>query len=1114
MGDHMEGIFQEIKNIFLRYRQNESLIEDYIGYINGVISYRDYLKNITPCKYNEDFQVEDLLWEIKKTKNSNLLVKNVALFKRLFGNGIVYSIINSLVNNGDNYVLPLLKEEIISIDEIFRFIKKKYSEFNIYSIEDMILNWQEFFNNIEIPDRDKYEDVVLLLINRRKQMDGNDKVHRFLVEKIQGDDKYIYNKIIEVHNFNWNIDYCKSVINNRDIDVEFSLEYYFTWYYYSENLSDDILKYIAGLINENPICYINLIYTQYYPYTTWDNIENKLRKLGVFKPLIQLSCYYNIKYNNINVTIEKIKEVKINIEELETICQGSMYALAPLDTAFIIKEIHKIDKIEDYDFQVFAFIAEGIKEELVENKITEGTINWFMDNLMYENQIVHNERAINEFRSKKLKRINYIVEAMSYLIPDSIYFKRFFKLIYYIPLTRYCMELYYNNRIVEGRENIIQEDYVKLINEYEKLGVNLKNVIKIHVVPGIKLDEKCRESFGKLLKKRRKLVLEVIETLSLEEKLEIYMWIFELSPGTFEDDVFEALNSDVSEYRKAAIKILTGNTKYYARALELCKSKNSTNRESGIMLLMGMPEYSNKHDDLAKIYLTEKKGDLKELIENYYEEGGEELTNSEYSKNELVNYFNNNFNKIKESVIQWLPINKFSNIRWYDGQIAPEIVKKYFIYSYARKKEVKSNIEWNNIKRYFMKEDLISISYEIISAFRTLGGEAKTKWCLALACENGDSRSLEEVCNLVGIFKENDRFKMQCDCIEALALNEDNKVAEIINEIYIRETNPTIKQHILEILEELLQERNIELPERNINTNNRVYFNKEEVKEIYYDNNVLELKLDENNDLVLMDKLGTIITKAPVPNYDDEEDYESYYEYLKLEEETKEYLKTITIRLEGAISKCEIWSKESFERELRENNILLNISKGVIWKCMNKRGEFLIFTVKKLNEYIDSEEGEIELFPDSMISILHPLDISVIDLEKWNSYYRRNNIKQIIDQIDRDIHILTERELEQKPCYKFYGKEIEVNKFEKRMKASGWYRKDKTFYKRYLTYKTIVMFDYGEDNRINTINFYKRNILSKNQCFLKEINYKVISECVKDISESLQFEKVEMKCMS
>jgi hypothetical protein len=156
----------------------------------------------------------------------------------------------------------------------------------------------------------------------------------------------------------------------------------------------------------------------------------------------------------------------------------------------------------------------------------------------------------------------------------------------------------------------------------------------------------------------------------------------------------------------------------------------------------------------------------------------------------------------------------------------------------------------------------------------------------------------------------------------------------------------------------------------------------------------------------------------------------------------REAVKAQTARLEMTLVRQRRWPVTRL-RELFENHPLLrSFASSLVWGIYDVSGTLLRTFRRYPNGLLANAAGELEELPesDTMIGMVHPLELETAALDAWRAHLGRFKVKQPFPQIDRPVELMDPLHGNRREIALTKGGKVSAGTFRSRSEKRGWTR--------------------------------------------------------------------------
>ena len=172
-------------------------------------------------------------------------------------------------------------------------------------------------------------------------------------------------------------------------------------------------------------------------------------------------------------------------------------------------------------------------------------------------------------------------------------------------------------------------------------------------------------------------------------------------------------------------------------------------------------------------------------------------------------------------------------------------------------------------------------------------------------------------------------------------------------------------------------------------------------------NNNLELTITDN-------EKEKIIKSLPAPNSKDDKAQadSAKKEYTTLKKEIKTLIQSQKIRLQKVLLNGRKWTYNNFKTVFVENPIMNIFALKLIWGAYDENNNLIeSFRYMEDGTFNTVDEEEYSLKEDSLITLIHPLELDSNTIEKWKTQLSDYEIVQPIEQLNLKYEEITEKDI-------------------------------------------------------------------------------------------------------
>ncbi len=191
------------------------------------------------------------------------------------------------------------------------------------------------------------------------------------------------------------------------------------------------------------------------------------------------------------------------------------------------------------------------------------------------------------------------------------------------------------------------------------------------------------------------------------------------------------------------------------------------------------------------------------------------------------------------------------------------------------------------------------------------------------------------------------------------------------------------------------------------------------------------LSIDINLDLDITNEDGKIVKTI--------QDVETRREVSDIKKMIKQIYTNQLNHLEYDFSVGNYFNKSDFEKKFIENPIMRRFANSIVWGVYLEDLLVDCFHYRKEGFYVNSDNEKYDLLDNTKIGIVHPIEITKEEIEKWNRQLKFYNITQPFTQIYlRTVYIPTQKEKDSSFITTYKDKELSISMLLSRLQVLGW----------------------------------------------------------------------------
>ncbi|SFD49395.1 protein of unknown function [Bacillus sp. 491mf] len=577
----------------------------------------------------------------------------------------------------------------------------------------------------------------------------------------------------------------------------------------------------------------------------------------------------------------------------------------------------------------------------------------------------------------------------------------------------------------------------QMLKDILSYGLPKERLVSYSVVQALGHGEKGKEAKEALIRffvKERAYVTEKFAEYSIEERIFI---LDELA----KDDVvktrlllIQSLGDSSKKVRTAVVELLTKDEEAAEDVAKELSNKKKTIREQAMRILLFYK--SEKYTQLVEQALQEKKN--ASLMEEFaHLLSGAELDGAPGSVEALCMRILTP--QKRNALVQWLGFEPQIRLRDSDA-IADATLPLAYFQQYVSESVIEKKEAAEAIGAALNEQDLKENIQAIYQLWISQGAEAKKRGILSMYGIHSDDEMALLLKKQIDEWAVGMRGAIAAAAVQALALSASHLALMTINTMAFKYKHKQVRNAAKEALSLAAKTRGITEEELEDQLVPDLGFNKRGEKTIDYGSRTFTAYLTPNLKIELKTEEGKRIKSLPKPNAKDhtEKAEEAKAELSSIKKQLRSIISMQTLRLEMALSLNRYWSQHTWKSLFVENPIMQQFAISLIWGEYKEGKLFAMFRYMEDGTFNTIEEEEHELTPDTVIGLIHPLELSEEERELWKEQLEDYEVVQPFPQISREVFRV--KEDEEVTVERFAGIQINGRSLFGKLTKYGWNR--------------------------------------------------------------------------
>ena len=502
-------------------------------------------------------------------------------------------------------------------------------------------------------------------------------------------------------------------------------------------------------------------------------------------------------------------------------------------------------------------------------------------------------------------------------------------------------------------------------------------------------------------------------------------------------EIIKMFGDPSSEVRRTVASESSKHKEFESDVIELLKAKKMAVRESAIDILFkwGSENYREILLDAAD---NEKSAKLADRIrdglnvEKPVSDDGKIIT-----PKELVESLHKGGRNKK---ILWIYSTPAPVVHFKDGSEADDKYMQAIMLCYTSMIMFERSDQANLLAAQLNEDELKAFSAEMLSRFLSDGAESKKKWVLNFAAIHGGDELIDTFLHYIKEWSENMRGAIAADAVKVMALNGSSLALMTVDNMAHKYKHKQVKNAAAVALERAAEALGITsdqladkiVPDLGFDENMQRIFDYGTRKFKVYLTPTLELEIFDENDK----KLKNI--PAPGKRDDAETAKKSNSEFKAMKKQLKNVISIQKMRLETALLADRRWEKSAWEELFVKNPVMHSFAIGLIWASYENDTLSQTFRYTEEGTFNTFDEDEYELPENSVIGLVHPIELDEDTLSGWKEQLEDYEITQPIEQLNRPLYRVEDNEVGKLDLTRFEGRKINCMSLLGRTAKYGW----------------------------------------------------------------------------
>lgn len=407
-------------------------------------------------------------------------------------------------------------------------------------------------------------------------------------------------------------------------------------------------------------------------------------------------------------------------------------------------------------------------------------------------------------------------------------------------------------------------------------------------------------------------------------------------------------------------------------------------------------------------------------------------TDFTFTKETVVEFCNDNYDKDNEKYIAWIPEDMLLDIRFADmTEKAPAVVIRYVLSEYLCLEEPYKVKVCDKIVEQLHAPDFQQMMENIYFFWKENGAEAKKKMIMVPYCIYGSDTQILRLKTQLKDWAEASRGAIAAFVVNAIAMNGGSVALVMIDGISVKFPNNQVKNAAKAAF--TFAAKALEIPEDELSDKivPTLGFNQTGEKVLDYGPRNFTVTLMPDFSLSIFDnEKQKTIKSMPSPGANDDvvKATAAKKEFSELKKQIKATVQSQTNRLEKVLMNGRCWTVASWNKLFVENPIMHRFATGLIWGVYD--GDKLTDTFRYMEDgtFNTVDEEEYTLPEQASITLVHPIELAEDVLAGWKEQLDDYEIVQPIPQLTAPIIVLEEKDTNGNKITRYNGSIVKSGK--------------------------------------------------------------------------------------
>lgn len=519
------------------------------------------------------------------------------------------------------------------------------------------------------------------------------------------------------------------------------------------------------------------------------------------------------------------------------------------------------------------------------------------------------------------------------------------------------------------------------------------------------------------------------------------MYLGKTNENGCNNDKILALCGDTSkEVKKALWYVISLDKSFESAVKEMLTAKKIAMRELAVDVLGGWG-VENYKDLLSDALQNEKSVKLADKIRELLSlERSAEDTQKTFSADLFIK---EHLKGGKVNKVLWLYGTPNKEVHFKNGTVAEDRYLQAIMVVYADMKVFGINKDVQLLADELVESELNLFAVDIFSKWVAEGADSKKKWVLYFSAIHGGNAIVDVFLKNIKMWAENMRGAIAAEAVKALAMQGSSYALMSVDNMAHKFKQKQVRNAAVLALENVAEQLGITADELGDRIVPDLGFNENMERIFDYGTRKFKVYLTPNLEIEVFDEKDKKLKNIPAPSKKDDEETakQSNAEFKQMKKQLKNVISIQKARLETALLADRRWKKDDWEKLFVKNPVMHSFAIGLIWCAYSTENDYLgTFRYMEDGSFNTADEDEFELEENCTIGLVHPIDLDTETLEQWKEQLSDYEITQPIEQLDRKVYKVDDKEVGKLDLTRFNGREVNGMSLLGRTSKAGWYK--------------------------------------------------------------------------